>query len=114
MNKKITAAITAVGGFVPEDKLTNFELEKMVDTNDEWIRSRTGIVERRILKIPGWASSDMAVEAIKKLIAKTNIDPLDIEIVICCTVSPDMVFPATANIITDKAGLKNAWGYDLT
>ncbi len=114
MSQRITAAITALDAYLPPDKLTNFDLEKMVDTNDEWIRSRTGITERRILRTPGWASSDMAVEAIKNLIRRKKIDPLEIEVVICCTVSPDMVFPATANIICDKAGLTNAWGYDLT
>lgn len=114
MSQRITAAITALDAYLPPDKLTNFDLEKMVDTNDEWIRTRTGITERRILRTPGWASSDMAVEAIKKLIARKKFDPLEIEVVICCTVSPDMVFPATANIICDKAGLTNAWGYDLT
>ncbi len=114
MSEKITAAITAVDAYLPPDILTNFDLEKLVDTNDEWIRSRTGIVERRILKTPGLASSDMATEAIKNLLAKKNIDPLSIEVVICCTVTPDMVFPATANIMCDKAGLKNAWGFDLS
>jgi 3-oxoacyl-[acyl-carrier-protein] synthase-3 len=86
----------------------------MVDTNDEWIRSRTGIIERRILKTPGWASSDMAAEAIKSLLEKKNIDPLSIDVIICATVTPDMVFPATANIIGDKVGMKNAWGFDLS
>ena len=114
MSQRITAAITALDAYLPPDKLTNFDLEKMVDTNDEWIRSRTGITERRILRTPGWANSDMDVEAIKNLIRRKKIDPLEIEVVICCTVSPDMVFPATANIICDKAGLTNAWGYDLT
>jgi 3-oxoacyl-[acyl-carrier-protein] synthase-3 len=113
MSEKITAAITAIEGYVPPDVLTNFDLEKLVDTNDEWIRTRTGIVERRILKTPGLGSSDMATEAIKNLFEKKNIDPLSIEVVICCTVTPDMVFPATANIISDKTGMKNAWGFDL-
>ena len=93
------AIITAVGGYVPETKLTNFDLEKMVDTNDEWIRSRTGIEERRILREPGKASSDMAVKAVEELMAKQNLSPLDIDCLICATVTPDMVFPATANII---------------
>jgi 3-oxoacyl-[acyl-carrier-protein] synthase-3 len=114
MTQRTTAAITAIDAYLPPYILTNFELEKMVDTSDEWIRTRTGIHERRLLKIPGWASSDMAAEAIKKLLDKTGINPLDIEVVVCCTVTPDMVFPATANIISDKAGLKNAWGFDLT
>jgi 3-oxoacyl-[acyl-carrier-protein] synthase III len=112
-NKKITAAITAVGGYVPEDKLTNFDLEKMVDTNDEWIRSRTGISERRILKGEGLATSDMGVPAVLELCKKRGIDPLEIDCLICCTVTPDMVFPATANIICDKTGAKNAFGFDL-
>ncbi|MCX6189747.1 MAG: ketoacyl-ACP synthase III [Bacteroidetes bacterium] len=114
MTQKITAAITAIDAYLPPDKLTNFDLEKMVDTTDEWIRSRTGVIERRILKTPGLASSDMAAEAVKNLLEKKNIDPLSIEVVICATVTPDMVFPATANILSDKAGLKNAWGFDLS
>lgn len=112
-NKKITAAITAIGGYVPEDRLTNFDLEKMVDTNDEWIRSRTGVSERRILKGEGKATSDMAVPAVLELCQKRGIDPLEIDCIICCTVTPDMVFPATANIIGDKTGAKNAFGFDL-
>ncbi|MDZ4795831.1 MAG: beta-ketoacyl-ACP synthase III [Bacteroidota bacterium] len=112
-NKKITAAITAIGGYVPEDKLTNFDLEKMVDTNDEWIRSRTGITERRILKGEGKATSDMGASAVLELCKKRGIDPLEIDCIICCTVTPDMVFPATANIIGDKIGAKNAFGFDL-
>ena len=111
---KIIAAITAVGGYVPETKLTNFDLEKMVDTNDEWIRSRTGISERRILKEPGKGSSDLAVPAIKEILRKKNLDPKEIDCIICATVTPDMVFPATANIIADKIGATNAWGYDLS
>ena len=108
------AAITAVGGYVPETKLTNFDLEKMVDTNDEWIRTRTGISERRILREPGKASSDMAVQAIDKILRKKNLDPLEIDCIICATVTPDMIFPATANIIGDKIGAKNAFGFDLS
>jgi 3-oxoacyl-[acyl-carrier-protein] synthase-3 len=110
---KIHAAITAVGGYVPEDKMTNADLEKIVDTNDEWITSRTGIKERRILKGEGLGTSDMAVHAVQQIIDKTGIDPLDIELLICATTTPDFTFPATANVITDKAGLKNAWGYDI-
>ena len=113
MNKKVTAAITAVGGYVPEDKLTNFDLEKIVDTNDEWIRTRTGISERRILKGEGLGSSDMAAPAVLELCRKKGLDPLEIDCLICCTVTPDMVFPATANIICDKIGAKNAFGFDL-
>lgn len=111
--EKISAAITAVGGYVPEYRLTNSELEKMVDTNDEWIRTRTGIEERRILKEPGLGSSDMAVEAVKILLKKKNIDPSEIECLICATVTPDMTFPATANIICDKLGATQAFGFDL-
>ncbi|MFN4123586.1 MAG: beta-ketoacyl-ACP synthase III [Flavobacteriales bacterium] len=110
---RIRAAITGVAGYVPDYVLTNAELETMVDTNNEWILSRTGIAERRILKGEGKGSSDMAVEAVKRLLEKTNTKPEEIELIICSTVTPDMVFPATANIISDKAGLKNAWGYDL-
>lgn len=114
MSKKITAAITAVGGFVPPDKLTNFDLEKMVDTNDEWIRTRTGVEERRILKGEGLATSDMVVPAVQDLCKKRGIDPLEIDCLIVGTVTPDMVFPATANIACDKLGAKNAWGFDIS
>ena len=113
MSNKITASITAIGGYVPEDKLTNFDLEKMVDTNDEWIRTRTGVSERRILKGEGKATSDMGAPAVLELCKKRGIDPLEIDCLICCTVTPDMVFPATANIIGDKIGAKNAFGFDL-
>jgi 3-oxoacyl-[acyl-carrier-protein] synthase-3 len=113
MAQKLKAAITSVGGYVPETKLTNFDLEKLVDTNDEWIRSRTGISERRILREPGKASSDMAAKAIEEILRKKHIDPLEIDCIICATVTPDMVFPATANIIGDKIGAKNAFGFDL-
>lgn len=111
---KITAAITAVGGYVPDYVLTNEELTKMVDTNAEWIESRTGIKERRILKEPGKATSDMCVEAIKQILEKKKIDPLEIDLVLIGTVTPDLVFPSTANIVCDKLGMKNAWGYDLS
>lgn len=110
---KLTAAITAIGGYVPEYILTNKELEQMVNTSDEWIQERTGITERRILK-GDRASSDMAVEALKDLFAKTQTRPEDIELIICATVSPDYVHPATASIIADKIGAKNAWGFDLS
>lgn len=110
---KINAAITAVGGYVPEYRLTNLELEKMVDTNDEWIRTRTGVIERRILKGEGLASSDMAAEAVKNLLEKRNISPEEIDCVVCGTVTPDMVFPATSNIICDKTGMVNAFGFDI-
>ena len=112
--QKITAAITAVGGYVPEYRLTNAILETMVDTNDEWIRSRTGVEERRILKGEGLGSSDMGAAAVKELLAKRNIDPAEIDCVICATVTPDMVFPATANLISEKTGMVNAFGYDLS
>ena len=111
---KITAAITAVGGYVPEYVLTNHEIEKMVDTNAEWIESRTGIKERRILKGEGKATSDMVVEAIKQILEKRKIDPLEIDLVLIGTVTPDLVFPSTSNIVCDKLGMKNAWGYDLS
>ena len=114
MSAKIAAAITAVGGYVPEDRLTNFDLEKMVDTNDEWIRTRTGIEERRILKGEGRGTSEMAVPAVQDLLRKRGIDPLEIDCLIVATVTPDMVFPATANLVCDKIGAKNAWGYDVS
>ncbi|MEO5942055.1 MAG: beta-ketoacyl-ACP synthase III [Ferruginibacter sp.] len=110
---KITAAITAVGGHVPEYRLTNRKLETMVDTNDEWIKSRTGIEERRILKGDGLGSSDMGTEAVKELCKKRGISPEEIDCLICATVTPDMVFPATANIICDKAGVTNAFSFDI-
>lgn len=114
MNNKITAAITAVAGFVPEDRLTNFDLEKMVDTNDEWIRTRTGITERRILKGEGLATSDMIVPAVLDLCKKRGISPTEIDCMIVGTVTPDMVFPSTANVVCDKIGAINAWGFDLS
>ncbi|MBI2731238.1 MAG: ketoacyl-ACP synthase III [Sphingobacteriales bacterium] len=114
MSKKISAAITAVGGFVPEDKLTNFDLEKMVDTNDEWIRTRTGVEERRILRGEGKATSDMVVPAVQQLLEKRGIGADEIDCLIVGTVTPDMVFPSTANLACDKLGAKNAWGFDLS
>ena len=113
MSNKITAAITAVGGYVPDYVLTNKELEQMVDTNDEWIRSRTGIAERRILKGEGKACSDMVVPAIQEILTKKNMLANDIECIIVATVTPDMVFPATANVVADKLGATNAFGFDL-
>ncbi len=109
--KKITAAITGVQGFVPETVLSNEDLAKMVDTSDEWITSRTGIKERRIMK--DGASSDMAAAAVKQLLEKKGIDPMEIDLVLCATVTPDYPFPSTANVVCDKVGMKNAWGYDL-
>ncbi len=111
--EKIRAAITAVNAWVPDYVLTNAEIEKLVDTTDEWITSRTGIKERHILKGEGKGASDIAVEAVKGLLAKKGIGPEEIELVICATTTPDMQFPATANIISDKVGMVNAFGYDL-
>jgi 3-oxoacyl-[acyl-carrier-protein] synthase-3 len=110
---KIHAAITAVNGYVPDYVLTNQELETMVDTNDEWITTRTGIKERRILKGEGLGTSDMAVPAVEGLLKKRGIGADEIDLIIFCTTTPDRVFPATANILADKIGAKNAWGYDL-
>jgi 3-oxoacyl-[acyl-carrier-protein] synthase-3 len=110
---KIRAAITGVGGYVPDYVLTNEELEKMVETNTEWIETRTGIKERRLLKGEGQGISVMAEKAVREVLEKTNTDPMDIELVICATVTPDMIFPATANIICDKVGMRNAWGFDI-
>src|SRR6476660_8470782 len=104
---KIAAAITAVGGYVPEYRLTNKELETMVDTNDEWIRTRTDVSERRILKGASKASSDLAIPAVQEILEKKNIDPLEIDCIVVGTVTPDMIFPATANIIANKIGAKN-------
>src|SRR5690606_25216763 len=103
------AAITAVNGYVPDYILTNAELETMVDTNDEWITTRTGIKERRILKGEGLATSDMAEHAANGLLEKRWITADDIELIIFCTSTTDMPFPATANILADKIGAKNAW-----
>lgn len=111
---KIIAAITAVGGYVPDYILTNAELEKMVDTTDEWIMSRTGIKERRILKGEGMGTSDLGAPAVLELCKKRGIDPSEIELLICATTTPDHQFPATANIITDKIGAKNAFGFDIS
>jgi 3-oxoacyl-[acyl-carrier-protein] synthase III len=110
---KIRAAITGVHGWVPQDKLTNADLEKLVDTNDEWIQSRTGIKERRILKTPGWATSDMCAEAVRGLLEKTGTKPGEIDLLIVATVTADMVFPDTANTVCDKIGAKNAWAFDI-
>ncbi|MBV2228285.1 MULTISPECIES: beta-ketoacyl-ACP synthase III [Sphingobacterium] len=110
---KIHAAITAVHGYVPDYILTNKELETMVDTNDEWIVTRTGIRERRILKDPTKATSDLAVPAVNGLLEKRGISAEDIDLIIFCTSTPDMLFPATANILADKIGAKKAWGFDL-
>jgi 3-oxoacyl-[acyl-carrier-protein] synthase-3 len=110
---KITAAITAVGGFVPDFVLDNKLLEQMVDTNDEWITSRTGIKERRILKGEDKGSSDLAVPAIESLLEKRGISAEEIDLIICATTTPDLVFPATANIIARKLGANNCFGFDI-
>lgn len=110
---KIHAAITAVNGYVPDYVLTNQELETIVETSDEWITSRTGIKERRILKGEGLGTSDMAVEAVNGLLKKRGIGAEEIELIIFCTTTPDFPFPASANILADKIGAVNAWGYDL-
>ncbi|WP_461789494.1 beta-ketoacyl-ACP synthase III [Pedobacter sp.] len=110
---KIHAAITAVNGYVPDYVLTNKELETIVDTNDEWITTRTGIKERRILKGEGLGTSDMAVPAVNGLLEKRGIDAKEIDLIIFCTTTPDFTFPATANVLADKIGAVNAWGYDL-
>jgi len=107
------AAITAVGGYVPEKIVTNKDLEKLVDTTDEWIQSRTGIKERRKME-DGTATSDICVAAINQIIAKKNLNPQDIDLIIVATVTPDHVFPATANIVANKIGAINAWGYDVS
>ncbi|SHF57141.1 3-oxoacyl-[acyl-carrier-protein] synthase-3 [Mariniphaga anaerophila] len=110
---KIRAAITGVGAYLPEYRLTNDELSTMVDTSDEWIMQRIGIKERRILKDEGKATSFMGEEAVKELLKKTNTSPDDVDVLICATITPDMPFPATANIIAHKAGIRNAWSFDL-
>lgn len=111
--KNIKAVIKGVGAYVPEYILTNEELSQMVDTTDEWIMTRIGIKERRILKEQGKGASDLGTEAVKNLLAKTNTSPDEIDLLICATVTPDMQFPATANIICDKVGIKNAFSYDI-
>ncbi|MGA0254581.1 MAG: ketoacyl-ACP synthase III [Bacteroidetes bacterium] len=108
------AAITAIGHYLPEDRLTNADLEKLVDTSDEWIRTRTGIRERRILKDPDKATSYMATQAAQELLAKRNLDPTEIDLVIVATVTPDMFFPATACIVAAEIGAVNAWAYDVS
>lgn len=105
--------VTGIHGYVPEYRLTNKELETLVDTNDEWIMSRTGIKERRILKGENQGTSVLGIEAVKGLLEKTGTDPMDVELIICATVTPDMPFPATANIIADKVGAKNSFSFDI-
>ncbi|MBL57945.1 MAG: 3-oxoacyl-ACP synthase [Flavobacteriales bacterium] len=110
----INAAITCVGGYVPDYVMTNKELEKIVDTTDEWITTRTGIKERRILKGEGKATSDMGAEVVKQICEKRGISPEEIDLILVATVTPDMPFPSTSNLICDKVGATNAWGYDLS
>jgi len=110
---RLRAMITGVQGYVPDYILTNKELETLVETNDEWITSRTGIKERRILKGKDQGSSVMGTAAVKGLLEKTGTDPLDIDLIICATVTPDMPFPATANIIADQTGAKNSYSFDV-
>jgi len=110
---KITAVITAVGKYVPEDILTNKMLEKMVDTHDEWITTRTGIKERRILKGEGKGTSFMAIKAAQELLDKKKLDPKEIELVIVCTATPDMQAAATAAFVATEIGATNAFGFDL-
>ena len=110
---KINAAITGIQGYVPDYILTNKELETLVDTNDEWIVSRTGVKERRILKEEGKGSSELGTKAIKGLLEKTNTLPEEIDLIICATATPDMVFPSTACVIANNIGAKNAFAYDL-
>ena len=110
---KITAAITAVNGYVPDYVLTNQELETMVETTDEWITTRTGIKERRILKGKDMGSTEMAVPCVEGLLKKRGISAEEIDMIVYASVTPDMVFPASANILADKIGAKNAFGFDL-
>ncbi|MBK6540360.1 MAG: ketoacyl-ACP synthase III [Flavobacteriales bacterium] len=112
MSTRVTASITAVYGYVPEDVLSNERLEGMVETNDAWITERTGIRERRILG-KGLGTSEIGVRSVRALCEKRGIDPSEIDLLICATVTPDHQFPATANIICDRLGAKNAWGFDL-
>ena len=113
MPRRIAAKITGVAGYVPPRVVTNAELEKRVDTNDEWIRTRTGIRERRYAD-PGVAASHLGTEAARKLLAHKNLDPEEIELIVVASVTPDMFFPATACLIQDRLGAKNAWGFDLS
>jgi 3-oxoacyl-[acyl-carrier-protein] synthase-3 len=113
MSHRIAAKITSVAGYVPSKVLTNADLEKMVATNDEWIRTRTGIRERHIAE-SGVASSHLATEAAKALLAQTNTDPSEIELIVLASVTPDMMFPATACLVQDRIGAKKAWGFDLS
>ncbi|MCI0750463.1 MAG: ketoacyl-ACP synthase III [Flammeovirgaceae bacterium] len=111
---KIRAAITGVGGYVPDYVLSNKELEKMVETTDEWITSRTGIKERRILKGEGLGTSYMGIKAVQQLLEKTKTSPLEVDLIICATITPDMPFPATANLIAAEVGATNAFNFDIS
>jgi 3-oxoacyl-[acyl-carrier-protein] synthase-3 len=113
MANKIQAAITAIGGYVPPDKVTNADLEKLVETNDEWIFSRTGIRERRIYKEEGKGTMNMVMPAIWDVLEKSNTKPEEVDFIICATTTPDYVFPATANLIGAEIGAVNAFGYDV-
>jgi 3-oxoacyl-[acyl-carrier-protein] synthase III len=113
MSHRIAAKITGVAGCVPPKILTNADLEKMVATNDEWIRTRTGIRERHIVE-KGTPTSHLAVQAAKTLLAQTKTDPAEIDLIVLATVTPDMMFPATACLVQDKLGATNAWGFDLS
>ncbi len=110
---KIHAVITGIGGYVPDDKLTNEELSQMMDTSDEWITTRVGIKERRILKDVSKGASYLGIQAVKDLFSKRNINPEEIEMVICTTSTPDRIFPSTASIIAQETGIKNAYAYDI-
>lgn len=110
---KTRAAITAISSYLPDFILDNALLEKLVDTNDDWIKTRTGIEQRRILNLPNKGTAFMATEAVKKLLEKTKINASDIDMLICCTVTPDYQFPATANVISEQCGIKNAFSFDL-
>lgn len=110
---KIRAAITGVGAYVPEYRLTNEELSQMVDTSDEWIMERIGVKERRILKEKGKGASFLGAKAVTDLLQKTNTSPGQVDLLICATVTPDMQFPATANLISDAAGIRNAFSFDI-
>jgi len=112
--ERFHAKISGIEAYLPEYILTNEELSKMVDTSDEWITQRVGIKERRILKGDGLGTSDMGAEAVKKLLKKTGNKPEDIELIIVATISPDMMFPSTACLVAEKAGIKNAWGFDIS
>lgn len=111
--KKIRAAVTGIHAWVPDYILTNQELSRMVDTSDEWIMQRVGIRERRILKGEGMGTSDLGEKAVTGLLEKTGTSPDEVDLLICATITPDMAFPATANIISDKTGIKNAFSFDL-